>query len=152
MTAARVDHPSVCSLPRVDPARSSGSSLWRTAVLAAIVVGLALGAMTCAAGLADGNGHAMHSATEPAGHDSHPTERGSREHGSQVMQRSSSAAGDASPTTLAEAHPGMACLIPVDLRFDGPTVATSSDLCMPLGPVALASGSGELDPPVPRPS
>lgn len=128
-------------------------------VLVAIVLGLVLGAMTCAAGLADGTGHVTHAAVEPAVAASeivrHPAEPGSHDHGTPATPSPTNAGGDASPvlpSAPAEGHPGMACLVPVDLRFLGPTVATTSDVCAPLAPLTIADGIGEVDPPVPRTS
>lgn len=128
-------------------------------VLAAIVIGLAVGALACAATLAGGSGHLVHAQGQPTllapsaeSHDGHVTADtgaagedpllGPVELGNVTRSES------AGPGT--QGHPGMACVVVVDLdvaELVTPLVADWFD-----SPRATPPGEcvGDLDPPVPR--
>lgn len=127
-------------------------------VLAAVVVGLAVGALACSASLARGSGHLAHAqpgTTAPAreshhGHvvnDTAPTE-------DPVVERADAPddSGSGSIGRATEGHPGMACVVMVDLDVAEsaiPLVSTRFDDARATAPGECI---GDLDPPVPRSS
>lgn len=122
-------------------------------VLAAVMIGAVMGALSCVETLSAG-GHTTHvtvvdeprSAGEPA-HAGHldPTDASSA---TPVGARGTDGAPEAE--SAAFGHSGMACVVGVDLRFPEPFVSMVTDACdavvlsMPAGHVV------DLDPPIPR--
>lgn len=129
---------------------SSPPTRWM--VLAALAFGLLFGALACVAGLASGVAHGV---AHPAGLDvvGLPAEHAA--HVAPMIEAAPSAShgdhGDRSehPSTSGN-HPGMACVVSVDLRFPEPTSPSISDSHEVLL-LGLRSGHpADVDPPVPR--
>lgn len=133
--------------PRL-PARPS-----HRVVLVAVAFGLLFGAVACAAGLAGG---AAHSASQPsvleidglqmahAGHLAPTVDAGSQ-------RMPPGGHGDHSgSSSMAGGHPGMACVVSVDLHFpEASPAAVSDSFEVPL--VGMRTGCpADVDPPVPR--
>jgi hypothetical protein len=124
-------------------------------VLAAIVIGVGLGAMACAVSLASGGHGVTHVEVE-----AEPLTAASwrTDHSATVVDvafgvspESEAASGDDRlPTTLAQNHPGMACVVLVDLRIPDRLVLMAST-ALPGGPIpAPIDCAADLDPPIPR--
>ena len=139
---------------------------WGTApsswvILAAVVVGVAFGAMACAAGLAEGSGHRVHAQARDTGvtpatrsHDAHvaaePGAAGEGAHLAPVAPGNDTRSGP--DGGWIDGHPGMACVMTVDLDVDDivtPVMAGRFDTAREMLPVDCVV---DLDPPVPRPS
>lgn len=132
-------------------------------VLAAVVVGVAFGALACAAGLAEGSGHRAHAqgtdtlvAPAMGSHDGHVTaEPGAAGEDSLTLLWATVPANDtrSGPAGASiEGHPGMACVVTVDLDVDEsvtPVVTGWFDTPRATRPVDCIA---DLDPPVPRSS
>lgn len=138
--------------PRLALSRSSTPfSQW--VVLVAVAVGLLFGAIACVAGIAGGGAH---SAAQPSivGFDEPPTA-----HPGHVDPRAESGPhstplGDHSDhsgsTSMAGSHPGMACVVSVDMHFPEPSSIAVSD-SHETQPAAMSTGCpADVDPPVPR--
>jgi len=135
----------------------TGLLVWT--VLAAVVVGLAVGALACSAALAGGSGHLVHAqastthvAPATPSHGVHGTAHFAAD-GAEPLVGSTGDGHDTGPGSAGtgdQGHPGMACVVTVDLdvaeavtpvvtaRFDGQRADP------------LAECVGEVDPPVPR--
>jgi zinc transporter ZupT len=138
----------------VSPARSRLSApppQWL--VLVAVALGLLFGAMTCVAGLAGGvaQGASQPSVLEIDG--------GTMAHAGHLALLAETEAqstppgdhgGHSGSTHMASSHPGMACVVSVDLHFPEASSALLSDRHeIPL--LAMSSGCpADVDPPVPR--
>lgn len=122
-------------------------------VLAAVAVGLLFGAMACVTGLASGGAHsaAQQSILEfddlPTGHAGHVDQRAeSGSHSSPLEDHGDHPAS----TSMAGNHPGMACVVSVDLHFPEPSAMSVSD-SHETQPAAMSTGCpADVDPPVPR--
>jgi hypothetical protein len=128
--------------------------LTRSLVLMAVVIGVAAGAMACVAGLASGRGH-EHGAVAPvasahAGHSDVGVAAG-------VGAGVDVDVGVAGPDDSREAsgaadHPGMSCVVEVDLEVADERVAIICDPVDTALVVARTQGSDGPEPPVPRSS
>jgi hypothetical protein len=158
MAVARVD-PS-------DPPSGAGHSITRSrpwahlgsrvgpVVLAAVMIGAVMGALSCVETLSAG-GHTTHvtvveetpSAGEPA-HAGHldSTETSAVE--KPVDGRGTH--GSPEPDSGAFGHSGMACVVGVDLRFPEPFVSVVADACDVIVLSMPAGHAAEPDPPIPR--
>lgn len=130
-------------------------------VLAAVVVGVAIGAMACAAGLAEGFGHRVHAqgteaivASVTGSHNGHVAAEPGNVGGDPVLGSASpgNEARSGAAGTWVEGHPGMACVVTVELDVDEtvtPVMAGRFDTEHAILPVDCVV---DLDPPVPRAS
>lgn len=161
IAATTVDSPFITATRQVATSRSAvrTTTPLRWVLLVAVFVGVALGAMTCAAGLAYGQGHSGHAAAAaPVGggtdhgaghsvaHPDHPS-------ADVVLDAPAAPVGDASgrsPVAAVQGHPGMACVVAVDLQVADTSVVTMTQPFDSPVPAALADGIADLDPPVPR--
>lgn len=141
-------------------------------VLAAVVVGLAMGALACAAALGGGSGHVVHAGTMSPGaapHDAHDEAHHEVHHqghhevhhgghvvvvaGDEPLARSPAAAGDTSSGPVvpgSQGHPGMACVVVVDLVVHDSVLPGPTGRVDPPRPAPPGECIGDLDPPVPR--
>lgn len=122
-------------------------------VLAAVVVGLAVGALACSAALAAGSGHLVHAqapiASSDDGHGTvHDAAEGAAPLAASVGAGYDTQAGSAG--TGGQGHPGMACVVTVelDLAAVATPVVTARFEGSRLAP--LPECVGDVDPPVPR--
>lgn len=129
----------------------------RRVVLVAVVLGLLFGALACAAGMAGGNAHGAHQpgpvAVAPSAVDEH------RAHAVRVDADATATAlvaatdhlpDSSSGSSMAEGHPGMACVVPVELRFADPSAATLSDLYEVAAAGISPDCAADVDPPIPK--
>jgi hypothetical protein len=125
--------------------------LTRTLVLVAVVMGVAAGSVACVAGLASGRGH-EHAAAGPvaSAHADHLAVGVDASAEAGVGSAESDADGRAA--TPAADHPGMSCVVEVDLRVVGEQYATICDRLDAAVVVAHADGTDGPEPPVPRTS
>ena len=130
-------------------------------VLAAVVVGVAFGAMACAAGLAEGSGHRVHAqgqdtlvAPATGSHDGHATAAFGA--AGEARSPGSATAGNdersGSAGTSIEGHPGMGCVMTVDLDLDETVIPVMAGRSDTERAILLVDYVVDLDPPVPRSS
>ncbi len=139
--------------------RSRSAARLRRAVLVAVLVGVAFGALTCVAGMAGGNGHSAHADARveqhsPAG-DSHADHSAAARvvEAAAASQHAASEGNDGghrSTTSANQIHPGMACVVSLDLRFPEPTPTSVTDAVdNPVTP-ERSDCVADVEPPVPR--
>jgi hypothetical protein len=128
-------------------------------VLVALVVGLAVGAIACAAALAGGSGHRVHAqgtdsplVSAPGPHIGREAAEPGARHGDPLIGPAAPLNHESSESTgiLTESHPGMACVVTIDLDVAEavtPAMAGRFDIPRPTLPVDCVV---DLDPPVPR--
>lgn len=129
-------------------------------VLVAVVLGLVLGAMTCAAGLTDGHLHGTEAATVVDGAAPDRADHADHVAGSHMYAAAESAPAphdetrshDQTRASSAENHPGMACVASVDLRFVPLAPVPASASCGIGAVETAAEWSADVEPPVPRPT
>lgn len=133
----------------------TGTAGFRLVVLASIVVGVLVGAMACAAGLSAGDHGSVHAVATADG----PSVDGAHHpHHAHVPVGAEAAAAAPIPvhgdgvSTVEQSHPGMACVVAVDLRFPDPVVRSSTGTVAHEAVSSPADCPPELDPPVPRSS
>lgn len=134
----------VTPLSRVRPCAPAG----RMFVLMALAFGLLFGALACAAGMAGGVAHGAAPALDaPAA--AHP-DHAAPNLGPEAQSRPGGHADHSDSTSMAGSHPGMACVVSVDMHFpETSAVSISDSFETPLQ--AMSAGcSAEVDPPVPR--
>lgn len=121
-------------------------------VLTAVMVGVFFGALACAAGLAGGNAHGTAEPSVPempvhspahAGHVGSTTE-------SESPPIPAGDHGDHPVNTSMTGHPGMACVVSVDLHVPEASVATVCDSYEAAAVAMWADWPADVDPPVPR--
>lgn len=128
----------------------------RLLVLVAIVVGVVAGAFACATGLTTGAAHAHGPvdivASAPDAHSGHASHAAAErlDHGVHGIGTTERAPGDDDAGHAG--HPGMSCVVEVDLRFRGGHSAVICDLVESSEAVALVQRADDLEPPVPRAS
>lgn len=146
MTGLGIDHVAL-------PARSRMSApAGQLVALVAVALGLLFGAMACAAGLAGGgHGTVERSAVEldemPMAHADHLTAMAE----SESQHLPSGGHGDHSGNlSTPGSHPGMACVVSVDLNFpEASSVSISDSFEIPLMGMSVGCPA-DVDPPVPR--
>lgn len=159
MTAPGFDSPVSRIEALYETALSRSAFGLRRVVLAAVVVGVAVGAMACAAGMAAGGGHRAHIAAAEA--DRSPSEDSHAGHSSQAPDAEIGAAPerpaaqgnngtDRSTASQLQSHPGMACVVSVDLRLLEPTLTSVSDIVDVPAAAKRSNCVADLEPPVPR--
>lgn len=129
--------------------RSAEAATFRGMVLAAIVVGVLVGAMACAAGLGGGGHRGAHAASAEGHLDvtvAHHEHRPAAAH-TALDPAWPADGGDGAP---AQGHPGMACVVSVELRFPDPVARSTTGAVTGHAVPSLAECLPELDPPVPR--
>lgn len=138
-----------------DAVAASRPTLRRTArcgVLAAIAIGVFVGAMSCAPGMASAGGHRSHARTDT--HEVEHVEPGHRGHERPAIddERTPSTRSDDDSTSVAvgQEHPGMACVMSVRLRIPDLDVPRDVRWADALAVVAPPDCVTEPEPPVPR--
>lgn len=139
----------------VPPARSRLSApSTHKVVLLAVAFGLLFGALACAAGPAGGG--VGHGAVEPTTLEPDGAPMEHADHVAPIAKSGSQSVplgdhgGHSGSASTAESHPGMACVVSVDLHFPEATAVSISDSsAVPL--LGLSAGCpADVDPPVPR--
>lgn len=122
-------------------------------VLVAVAVGLLFGALACADSLAGGVGHGV---TERPALETHEPPMAHADHVASMAQSEPRPTqpgdhGDHSgSSSMAGSHPGMACVVSVDLHFPEASSVSISDLHdFPQTPMNTGCPA-DVDPPVPR--
>lgn len=131
-------------------------------VLVAVVAGLLFGAIACAASLSVGHAHAgPATATNPAasspsdGHAAHrggPVQVDADPSARSLPTHGAGRAGHSGDVSTTGSHPGMACVVSVDLRFPQPSSASVSESCVTIAAGMTTEWSADVDPPIPRSS
>jgi hypothetical protein len=128
----------------------------RTLALVAVVFGLLWGAMACAAGLAGPGGHAAHLGGAGAAAATSPGLEGPHDHASHLDPAGSASVPGDTPLpggldgSSPASHPGMACVVSVDLRFPAASATGHSNPHVTAGSVVPTGCAADVDPPVPR--
>lgn len=159
MATAAVDSPRSVMAAAFKIVRARPGPRLRRAVLAAVLVGVAFGAMTCAAGMAVGNGHNtvagapvdQHSPAADA-HADHSAVARVVEAGA-ASQHAASEGNDGdhrSTTSSDQNHPGMACVVSLDLRVPEPTPTSVTDAVDNSVILERSDCVADVEPPVPR--
>lgn len=128
-------------------------------VIAALVIGIAIGALSCVAGLAGGAGHQVHAQETPApralasgphgGHASAVPGAATEDPSLQPEARSSDTRpGSADPAT--QGHPGMACVATIELHVPESGAPVTAGWFHTPWTASPADCISDLDPPVPR--
>jgi hypothetical protein len=118
----------------------------RLLVLVAVAVGVVAGAFACAGGLTSGAAHA-HGPVEIVAPD-HVALTGHGSHDGIGTTDRAPAEPDTDPT----GHPGMSCVVDLDLRVAGGHATTICDRVATAPAVALEQRTDGPEPPVPRAS
>ncbi len=160
---------SIWSLIATARGRGPGDApgLTRTIVLFALTVGVLIGALACAAGMGSGAQHGAHglrpstpftaetaaAAASPPPHRAHDTDGTETGDWTQSATTAASISGSddgRSSADIGQNHPGMACVVPVDIQFPDFMVFGETEACS-VSPIQTPFGSvGAPEPPVPR--
>lgn len=136
---------------RADPAGSLPVRPAHWVVLVAVAAGLLLGAIVCAAGLVGG---AAHGAAHAAVVDGDATPTAHTDHAAHTSGPDSSHPGGhgehSGDTSASGSHPGMACVVSVDLQFPNVSSPWDAGSHVSQPPPMTAGCSDDVDPPVPR--
>lgn len=141
--------------PTAPPARPPlAAPLSWCIVLVAVAFGLVFGAMACAADLAGG---VAHGATGSSTIDTHEMPSAHADHPAPTAEPALQPTpagdhGDHSGGTSTGGHPGMACVVSVDLHVPEASPVSISD-SSEIPPIVMSAGCpDDVDPPVPRSS
>ena len=138
------------AVPSAPAQRATPRSNWL--ILTAVVVGVFFGALACAGGLAAGNAHGTAEPSVPPILVHPPAHAGHL--GSTTRPESPHAPagdhGDHPASTSMTGHPGMACVVSVDLDVPEASVATVCDSYEASAAPMWADWPADVDPPVPR--